>query len=134
MDHFEFLDKVEVGDEVLTSKSATRIHKVIGVNDKFISIDSGIMFERETGMLWSKGKNQSDIMLLHLTDEQKQIIERQNKEKEENDRQEQKQQAIKDEFIQLVGDGYRHSRPSLSIQKEVIKLIKKLKEKESKEA
>ncbi len=76
MDHFEFLQKVQVDDEVLTSGTGDRMHKVTGVGEKHISIEKGFLFDRETGLQICGGKKQSDVMIQYLSPEKKKEIEK----------------------------------------------------------
>lgn len=130
MDHFEFLHKIKIGQEVLTSEHGSRIFEVTGVTDKWISTSQGRLYDKETGIIAGTSKsnkyNIPPVVLQWLSPERKEAILKENKEKEAQRVKEEKENAIINAYWRAVGDKHSSRRPSVENMAKITKFIEKL--------
>lgn len=130
MDYFKFLEELTIGKEVLTAGTGDRIFTVIGINDSKIVLSNQEIFEKDSGQKVQKKKDDRWNAIVELTEEKKALIEETRKLEIARRAEEEKRDAIKSEFNRLTGNRYDSDKPSIRIQEEVNKLIKKMKEEE----
>lgn len=124
-DYFKFLEGLTVGTEVLTTATGDRIYTVVGLSDKRIVLSNQKIFNRETGEIDTRKKDEW-LAIKELTLEEKQRIQAEEELRQAEETEKQKKLGIQAEYDRLVGIEYRCDRPSTEVQLKVIELIKSL--------